>query len=85
MFRVNPGNLYDRRQAMTEFLGARYRVFSREAQPRPKGASLADEQLQPGTLDNYLRVPASLTASGCGAGQAKSWPASARPRPRCRP
>jgi transglutaminase-like putative cysteine protease len=59
MFRVNPGNLYDRRQAMTEFLGARYRVFSRDTS-RALPVSLAEDQLQPGTLDNYLRVPASL-------------------------
>jgi transglutaminase-like putative cysteine protease len=59
MFRVNPSNLYDRRQAMTEFLGARYRVFSRDTSSALR-VSLAEEQLQPGTLDNYLRVPASL-------------------------
>jgi transglutaminase-like putative cysteine protease len=63
MFRVNPANPYDRRQAMTEFLGAHYRVYSREAgSARPGRTSLAEEQLAPGTLDNYLRVPAALTA-----------------------
>ena len=63
MFRVNPSNPYDRHQAMTEFLGARYRVFSRDASSaHPERTSLAEEQLRPGTLDNYLRVPESLTA-----------------------
>jgi len=63
MFRVNPVNPYDRRQAMTEFLGAHYRVYSRETdRARPGRASLAEEQLAPGTFDNYLRVPTSLTA-----------------------
>jgi transglutaminase-like putative cysteine protease len=63
MFRVNPVNPYDRRQAMTEFLGARYRVYSRETdRARPGRASLAEEQLDPGTFDNYLRVPESLRA-----------------------
>ncbi|HEY5281811.1 MAG TPA: transglutaminase domain-containing protein, partial [Polyangia bacterium] len=62
MFRVNPANPFDRRQAMTEFLGARYHVFSHEAgSAQPKGAGLPDEQLRPLALDNYLRVPASLT------------------------
>jgi Ca2+/Na+ antiporter len=63
MFRVNPANPFDRRQAMTEFLGARYHVYSREAdRARPERASLTEEQLAPGTLSNYLRVPQSLTA-----------------------
>ena len=63
MFRVNPSNPYDRRQAMTEFLGARYRVYSRDAdRPRPEHASLTKEQLAPELFDNYLRVPASLTS-----------------------
>ena len=61
MFRVNPANSYDRRQAMTEFLGARYRVFSRDtSSAHSERISLAEEQLQPGTFDNYLRVPESL-------------------------
>jgi len=63
MFRVNPANPYDRRQAMTEFLGARYRVYSRAAdRAHPERASLAEEQLVPGALDNYLRIPEPLTA-----------------------
>jgi transglutaminase-like putative cysteine protease len=61
MFRVNPTNPYDRRQAMTEFLGARYRVYSHEAD-RARPEHLAKEQLAPETFDNYLRIPASLTA-----------------------
>lgn len=62
MFRVNPGNPYDRRQAMTEFLGARYRVYSRQTdRAHPERVSLATEQLAPATFDNYLRVPVSLT------------------------
>jgi transglutaminase-like putative cysteine protease len=64
MFRVNPANPYDRRQAMTEFLGARYRVYSREgSRGRAEGAHLAREDLPFGTLDNYLRVPESLAAN----------------------
>ena len=64
MFRVNPVNPYDRRQAMTEFLGARYRVFSRDAtRAHPERAHLAQEDLPHGVLDNYLRVPASLAAN----------------------
>jgi hypothetical protein len=60
MFRINPANPYDRRNAMTEFLGARYRVFSRDlGRARPMSYSL--EQLPKDLLDNYLRVPASLT------------------------
>ena len=63
MFRVNPANPYERRQAMTEFLGARYRVYSRAAnQAHPERTSLAEEQLAPGTFDNYLRIPAPLGA-----------------------
>ena len=63
MFRVNPGNPYDRRQSMTEFLGARYHVYSRVAdRAHPDRASLAEEQLPPGTFDNYLRIPAPLAA-----------------------
>jgi transglutaminase-like putative cysteine protease len=63
MFRVNPANPFDRHQAMTEFLGARYRAFSRLAdRAHPDRRSLAIEQLRPGALDNYLRVPASLSA-----------------------
>jgi protein-glutamine gamma-glutamyltransferase len=82
MFRINPANPFDRRQAMTEFLGARYRVFSREG--RGDGATHAGlplEQLPRGALDNYLRVPASLTprvsslanqiTAGRGSGTAK--------------
>jgi len=62
MFRINPGNPYDRKNAMTEFLGARYRVFSRDAgRADPRRVSLSEPQLPSALLDNYLRVPASLT------------------------
>jgi transglutaminase-like putative cysteine protease len=64
MFRVNPANPYERRQAMTEFMGARYRVYSRDARgARPDGVYLSQEQLPQGALDNYLRVPESLAAN----------------------
>lgn len=59
MFRINPANPYDRRQPLTDFLGARYRVYSREA--RRPGADLHREALAPSALDSYLRVPSSLT------------------------
>ncbi len=63
MFRVNPANPYDRHQAMTEFLGARYRVYSRTTdRTHPGRVNLTPEQLAPKVLDNYLRVPTSLTA-----------------------
>jgi hypothetical protein len=58
MFRVNPANPYDRRQAMTEFQGASYKVYSRDGK-RGKGAGFAVEQLAPDAVDNYLRVPDS--------------------------
>jgi transglutaminase-like putative cysteine protease len=62
MFRINPVNPFDRRQAMTEFLGARYRAFSLLAdRAHPDHRSLGIEQLPAGALDNYLRVPASLS------------------------
>jgi len=62
MFRVNPVNPFERRQAMTEFLGARYRAFSLLGnRPHPNHRSLGIEQLPAGALDNYLRVPASLS------------------------
>ncbi len=57
MFRVNPANPYGRSQAMTEFLGARYRVYSRTT----RIPSLAEVQLAQGTFDDYLKVPSSLT------------------------
>jgi transglutaminase-like putative cysteine protease len=61
MFRVNPANPYDRRQAMTDFLGARYRVFSRDpGRGRSHSPHAPIEQLPPGTLDSYLRVPPTL-------------------------
>lgn len=63
MFRINPANPFDRRQTMTDFLGARYRVFSQPWQSdtaAPVAPKL--EQLPQGALDNYLRVPPSLTA-----------------------
>jgi len=67
MFRVNPVNPYDRRQAMTEFLGARYRVYSRTSdRASTTRANLAEDQLAPGTFDNYLRLPNTLTARVSG-------------------
>ena len=61
MFRINPANPYDRRQAMTDFLGARYRVLSRApGHDNSQQISYPKEQLPQGALDNYLRVPASL-------------------------
>jgi transglutaminase-like putative cysteine protease len=63
MYRVNPANPFERRQAMSEFMGARYQVYSREAgRAQPERVHLTRAQLPPGALDNYLRVPASLTA-----------------------
>lgn len=62
MFRVNPTNPFDRRQAMTEFLGARYRAFSRPAdRAHPSHPSLDLERIASGTLDQYLRVPSTLS------------------------
>ncbi|MGD0836975.1 MAG: DUF3488 and transglutaminase-like domain-containing protein [Polyangia bacterium] len=71
MFRVNPANPYDHRQPMADFLGARYRVFSRPDQlaapeathlPRiPHIPHIPVEELPQGALANYLRLPASLT------------------------
>jgi len=62
MFRVNPADPYDRRQAMSDFMGARYRVFSRDGGAgNVQGPSYPSEQLAPGVLDNYLRVPPTLT------------------------
>lgn len=62
MFRINPANPYERRQGMSDFLGARYRVFSRDgAAGAVHGPSYPTEQLSPGALDTYLRVPSTLT------------------------
>ena len=64
MYRVNPANPYERRQAMTEFMGARYRVYSREGgRTQPEAHYLTPEQLPQGALDNYLRVPEALAAN----------------------
>ncbi|MBN2574098.1 MAG: DUF3488 domain-containing protein [Deltaproteobacteria bacterium] len=64
MYRVNPANPFERRQAMTEFLGARYRVFSRNTSTsRTEGLYLGQEQLPAGALDNYLRVPETLATN----------------------
>lgn len=60
MFRVNPVNPYDRRQSMSDFLGARYRVYSHEASRSPR-RGFAPDHLPSEVLDNYLRVPASFT------------------------
>jgi transglutaminase-like putative cysteine protease len=64
MYRVNPANPFDRRQSMTEFLGARYRVFSRQAgQPAVESVDLPLDRLPRGAFDNYLRVPETLGAT----------------------
>jgi transglutaminase-like putative cysteine protease len=61
MFHVNPANPYERRQPMAEFMGASYRVYSRDASHgKIARATFADEELAPDALDNYLRVPESL-------------------------
>lgn len=61
-FRVNPANPYAQRQPMTEFLGARYRVHSRDTgRANFARTSFTENQLPPGSLDNYLRVPVSMT------------------------
>jgi protein-glutamine gamma-glutamyltransferase len=62
VFRVNPANPYERRQTMSEFLGARYRAYSRD-QGRTDVGYPSHAQLPQGALDNYLRVPASLGAN----------------------
>jgi transglutaminase-like putative cysteine protease len=63
MYRVNPGNPYIRRQPMTDFIGARYEVFSRmTASGAPQGTYLPYEGIAPGALDTYLRVPESLAS-----------------------
>lgn len=64
MYRVNPANPYDRRHSMTEFPGARYRVFSRQSgQAGSDRGYLPLPQLPPGALDNYLHVPEALAAN----------------------
>jgi transglutaminase-like putative cysteine protease len=60
MFRVNPVNPYDRRQSMSDFLGARYRVYSQQPGHLAKRAP-APAQLPREVLDKYLRVPTSFT------------------------
>ena len=61
MFHVNPANPYERRQPMAEFMGASYRVYSRDASHgKIARATFADEKLAPDARDNYLRVPESL-------------------------
>jgi protein-glutamine gamma-glutamyltransferase len=62
MFRISPANPYDRHQAMTDFLGAHYHVFSREgSKNNSRGGYYPMERLPDGSLDNYLSVPPSLT------------------------
>jgi hypothetical protein len=64
MYRVNPVNPFDRRQAMTEFLGARYRVYSRDPnRAHPDRPAPPRDTLPAGTFDNYLRVPDSLAVN----------------------
>lgn len=61
-FRINPTNPYLGRQPMTEFLGARYRVYSRDTgRGNATRTSYTENQLLPGALDNYLRIPVSMT------------------------
>jgi transglutaminase-like putative cysteine protease len=61
MFHVNPANPYDRRQPMTDFMGASYRVYSRDGSPgKVERTALAGDELAPGAFDNYLRVPQAL-------------------------
>jgi protein-glutamine gamma-glutamyltransferase len=70
MFRINPANPYDRRNVMTDFLGARYRAFSLDAgHASPGRACFSEAQLPKGVLDNYLRVPSSLTPRVSGLAQ----------------
>jgi transglutaminase-like putative cysteine protease len=60
MYRVSPFNAADRRAAMPEFSGARYRAYSRTLAPRP-GAGVPESQLAPGALAPYLRAARSLS------------------------
>jgi transglutaminase-like putative cysteine protease len=60
MFRVSPFDTADRRTALPEFSGARYRAFSRTLAARP-GAGVAESQLAPSALAPYLRVARSLS------------------------
>lgn len=60
MFRVSPFNYADRRSAMPEFAGARYRAYSRLLAGRP-GAGVPESQLAPGALAPYLRAARSLS------------------------
>ena len=64
MYRVNPVTPYDRRQSMTEFLGARYRVYSTDPnRAHPEKSFMTLDQLPQGAFANYLRVPEPLTAN----------------------
>lgn len=65
MFRGNPANPYERRQPMSEFMGASYRAYSRDARlanvpGQAARATIATDEIAPGAMDNYLRIPASL-------------------------
>ena len=60
MFRVSPFDAADRRSAMPEFSGARYRAYSRTSGLRP-GAGAPESQLQPGAMAPYLRTARSLS------------------------
>ena len=60
VFRVSPFDVADRRTALPEFSGARYRAYSRTFAPQP-GAGLPESQLQPGVLAPYLRAARSLS------------------------
>lgn len=59
MFRVSPFDAADRRGALPEFSGARYRAYSRVAR---SGAGTSESQLAPGALAPYLRVARSLSS-----------------------
>jgi transglutaminase-like putative cysteine protease len=60
VFRVSPFDVADRRSAMPEFSGARYRAYSHTFPAKP-GAGVPESQLQPGALAPYLRVARSLS------------------------
>jgi transglutaminase-like putative cysteine protease len=60
MFRVSPFNFADRRTAVPEFSGARYRAYSRLLAVQ-SGAGVPESQLAPGALAPYLRTAQSLS------------------------
>jgi len=60
MFRISPFDAADRRAAMPEFSGARYRAYSRTL-AAGSGAGVPTDQIAPGMLAPYLRVARSLS------------------------